>query len=327
MIDRIAHAFDYRLPLLDEAHTAALRLFNGFTEGMPGFAVDVYATALVIHNHTSYPETFDEITGQALAFYRQRLPWLTVGLLKTRRSPDMEKRKGELLFGQQLPGRVRENGVWYALDLRLNQDPGFYLDTRGLRVWLKQNSAGLKVLNTFAYTGSLGAACLAGGASQALQLDLNRQFLNLAKDTCTLNGFPIRKADYITADFFVRAAQMRRAGDLFDLALLDPPLFSSTNAGRVDLLGECERLINKIRPLVKDGGRLVAINNALFLSGRDYMDGLERLCASGFLAIEELIPVPEDISGYADTRSGSAPADPAPFNHSTKIAVLRVKRK
>lgn len=327
MIDRIARALDFRQPLLDETHTSALRLFNGFTEGLPGLVADVYASALVLHNHANYPNSLDSLLPQVLAFYRQRLPWLTVGLLKTRRSPDMEKRKGEILFGEQLPGRVSENGVWYSVDLRLNQDAGFYLDTRLLRAWLKQNSAGLRVLNTFAYTGSLGAACLAGGASQVLQLDLNRQFLNIAKDTCSLNGFPIRKADYISANFFVRAAQMRRAGELFDLALLDPPLFSATNAGRVDLLGESERLINKLRPLVNDGGRLVAVNNALYLSGRDYLDGLGRLCASGFLAIEELISIPEDISGYAETRAGLPPADPAPFNHSTKIAILGVKRK
>ena len=329
MLDRITRALDCRLPLLagDETHTAALRLFNGYTEGLPGFAVDVYASALVLHNQANLPASLDTLIPQVVAMARERLPWLTAGLLKTRRATDMEKRRGELLFGTQLPNKVRENGTWYAVNLRLNQDAGLYLDTRGLRGWLKQNCAGLRILNTFAYTGSLGAACMAGGAVRAVQLDLNREFLNLGKDTCSMNGFPIRKDDFITANFFVRAAQMRRAGELFDLALLDPPIFSTTNAGNVDLLGENERLINKIRPLVSDGGRLVAINNAVFLSGRDYLDGLESLCASGFLAIEELIPVLEDFSGYPETQSGFPPADPAPFNHSTKIAVLRVKRK
>ncbi len=34
-----------------------------------------------------------------------------------------------------------------------------------------------------------------------------------------------------------------------------------------------------------------------------------------------------DCAGFLKTRIGSPPADPAPFNHSTKIAVLRVRRK
>ena len=86
-------------------------------------------------------------------------------------------------------------------------------------------------------------------------------------------------------------------------------------------------LINKVRPLINDGGYLVAVNNALFLSGNDYIEALEALCTEGYLQIEELIPVPDDFTGYTQTRLRSLPVDPAPFNHATKIAVLKVRRK
>ena len=72
---------------------------------------------------------------------------------------------------------------------------------------------------------------------------------------------------------------------------------------------------------------LVTINNALFVSGAAYMQMLESLCADGYLSVETLIPVPQDFLGYAATEGAALPADPAPFNHSTKIAVLRVRRK
>jgi len=45
--------------------------------------------------------------------------------------------------------------------------------------------------------------------------------------------------------------------------------------------------------LVKDGGWLVAINNALYVSGEEFHRTLESLCADGYLKIAELIPVPE----------------------------------
>jgi 23S rRNA (cytosine1962-C5)-methyltransferase len=54
---------------------------------------------------------------------------------------------------------------------------------------------------------------------------------------------------------------------------------------------------------------------------------LEALCTDGYLSITSLIPVPEDVAGFPSTIRGKPPADPAPFNHSTKIAVLRVQRK
>ena len=85
-------------------------------------------------------------------------------------------------------------------------------------------------------------------------------------------------------------------------------------------------LVNRLNKLA-DGGRLVAVNNALFVSGAEYLTLLESLCADGYMAIEELIPVAEDFTGYETTRAAAAVTDPAPFNHSTKIAVLRVRRK
>jgi 23S rRNA (cytosine1962-C5)-methyltransferase len=109
--------------------------------------------------------------------------------------------------------------------------------------------------------------------------------------------------------------------------LVDPPFFSSTPKGALDLNTDSARLINKVRPLINDGGWLVSVNNALYVSGKEYLERLEALCADGYLEISELIPVPEDFCGYALTRSGAPITDPRPFNHSTKIAVLEVKRK
>jgi 23S rRNA (cytosine1962-C5)-methyltransferase len=37
--------------------------------------------------------------------------------------------------------------------------------------------------------------------------------------------------------------------------------------------------------------------------------------------------VPPDCTGYPATRVSAPPVDPAPFNHPTKIAILRVRRK
>jgi 23S rRNA (cytosine1962-C5)-methyltransferase len=181
------------------------------------------------------------------------------------------------------------------------------------------------VLNTFAYTGSLGVAALAGGASRVVQLDLSRQFLNLAKESCTLNGFPVHRGDFIAADFFPAIGHMKRSGETFDCVLVDPPFFSTTSKGRVDQVNESARLINKVRPLVNDGGTLVAINNALYVSGRDYLQTLESLCRDGYLRIRELVPVPEDMTGYRQV--GAPVTDPHPFNHPTKIAILDVRRK
>ncbi|MBI4927882.1 MAG: class I SAM-dependent methyltransferase [Anaerolineae bacterium] len=320
----LERCLDPRLPLLEAPHQSAACLFNGFSEGLPGLVVEVYATTLVIANHAEVDAVLPETLERVAAFFRVRLPWLTAALLKSRRSAIPDERLGRLLWGTSPARKVREHGVGYALNLTLNQDTSLYLDTRGLRAWLKENCAGLSVLNTFAYTGSLGAACAAGGAQRVLQIDLDKRFLNLGKDTYALNGWPVRRADFLADDVFRLAGLMRRKGEKFDLVILDPPFFSSTTAGRVDLVNEPVSLINKLRPLVRDGGRMVVVNNALFTSGADFLGAIRDLPGSQFIETEALIPVPEDVTGYAQTRCLPPPSSPAPFNHTTKIAVLRI---
>ena len=316
-----------RSDLFDARHEAALRLFNGFYEGDPALVVDLYARTLVLHNYADDPASAHETIHAAQAFLRERLPWVRAVIVKTRHAADDEGRRGMMLFGELLDRRVREHGVWYAVDLLMNRDASFYLDTRNLRRWTIEHLTGKRVLNTFAYTGSLGVAAMAAHAQRVVQMDRNRAFLNVAKESYTLNGFPIVKADFLSGDFFALTSRMRRANERFDCVFVDPPFFSATSGGRVDLENESFRILNKVRPLIDDGGWLVAINNALFVSGADYLRTLHTLCADGYLNIEALIPVPEDFTGYTHTRVSNPPLSPAPFNHPTKIAVLRVRRK
>ncbi|NNJ12314.1 SAM-dependent methyltransferase [Chloroflexales bacterium ZM16-3] len=327
LADLLDRAIAARAHLLDERHQSACRLFTGFAEGCPQLAIDLYATTAVLHNYADPPAEGVPLVEVARRVLGERLPWLSAIVLKTRHAATPEEQAGSMLAGERAARRIREHGVWYAVNLTLNRDASLYLDTSGLRAWLIERMADLSVLNTFAYTGSLGVAALAGGASRVVQLDLSRRFMNLAKDSYTLNGLPVVKADFLTGDFWPLASRLKRAGERFDCVILDPPIFAATGHGVVDLASNYARLINKLRPLVASGGRLVAINNALFLSGAAYMEILESVCQDGYVRIAERIDVPEDCTGYPDTRVGAPVSDPAPFNHATKIAVLEVKHK
>lgn len=323
----IENAITFRAELFDEKHEAAFRLFNGFTEGKPNLVVDLYAKTLVIHNYAEQPDQGYSSVLTAQNFIPKHLPWIQAIVVKTRHSQDAEEKKGKLVFGESVDRKVRENGIWYAIDPMLNRDASLYLDTRNVREWATKNLKDKAVLNTFAYTGSLGVAALAGEASRVVQLDLNRNFLNVAKTSYTLNGFPINKKDFQAGDFWPQINRMKAANERFDCVFLDPPIYSATKKGVVNLAESYTRVINKVRPLINHNGYLVAINNALFFSGADYLKELEALCADGYLSIEEHIRVPADFVGHEGVVPLKNIADPAPFNHSTKIVVMKVRRK
>lgn len=323
-IEIIIKAVEKRLSV--SRHTNAFRLFNGFYEGLPGLVLDRYGTVLVILEHTD-PGRSESLFDNVVNWAFSNLKGLDAVLHKQRHHGEDQIKQGSLLVNGQLPNEINEFGVKYALDLQMHQDASFYLDTRLLRQWLLENMEEKRVLNTFAYTGSLGAAAGVGGASLVVQTDLNEKYLHIAQRSWVLNRLPSEKHHIITGDFFRVTGRMRNANRLFDCVILDPPFFSTTHAGRVDLLNETTRLVNKVRPLVAHEGCLVVINNALFLPGAEFMAELAALCQSKYLTLERIVAIPKDVTGYPDTIITSPPVDPAPFNHPTKIAILRVTRK
>ena len=116
------------------------------------------------------------------------------------------------------------------------------------------------------------------------------------------------RADFLAGDFWPQISHLKRDGARFDCVIVDPPLFSRTRQGTVDLVEAGQRVLNKVRPLIADGGTLVTINNALFVSGASYLKMLEALCADGYLTLETPHPRPPGLRRLRGTaaRSGSA---------------------
>lgn len=327
-LDRIMAAVAARAPDHVCAQRGALRLFHGFTEGDPTLVLEQYAHALVIQDHAPpAPHRADELTALARAL-QQRWPCLTHALWKSRRAEASDARLGVLVAGDAatLPRQIDEDGVRYALDLRLGRDTSFYLDTRLLRGWLRVHARNAAVLNTFAHTGSLGVAARMAPAARVVQTDRNPRVLELARRSLALNQLACGRDELVAADFFRFAAGQRRRGQLFDVVVLDPPFFSTSGAGSVDMAQDLARTVMKLKPLVAHEGRLVVVNNALFLSGEAFSSALAELCADGYMAVEERLDVPADARGLVEWGEPVWPVSPAPFSFPTKIVVLRVRR-
>jgi len=328
LIQRIETAIQKRAPFIQAPYETAFRLLNGFLEGVPDLVIEIFGKTVVYHDYsTDTQDEFDKKKRILISIIRKNLPWIASGIIKKRRSNDANERRGFDLFGSIIDKKIKENGVWYAIDLTMNRDASFYLDTRELRHWLQDNMSGKSVLNTFSYTGSIGIAALMGGASNVMHLDLNRTFLSIAKRSTLLNEKPVDKSQYQTGDFWSRVNQYKKNGKLFDCVILDPPVYAKTRKGTIDIAKKYDKIINKVRPLIHDGGFLVTINNALFQSGKAHQDELRKLCKDGYLEIKKIINVPEDCIGDSTAIQACLPADPSPYNHSTKITILGVKRK
>ena len=121
---------------------------------------------------------------------------------------------------------------------------------------------------------------------------------------------------------FRAGAELNVAASRAEVEVRDLKIFAFPDCFK----GLCVK-INKVRPLIGHEGCLVAINNALFLPGNELMESVRKLTADGYLEFVEMVSVPQDVTGYAESIVSKSPADPAPFNHPTKIIIMRAYRK
>src|SRR5512138_1464892 len=99
-------ALEARASLFDARHETAFRLYNGFTEGNPDLAIDLYASTLVIHNYADDPAQGRVLVEQTQQFLQNELSWLRAGIVKHRNGRTQEEKRGQLLFGEKPDTRI-----------------------------------------------------------------------------------------------------------------------------------------------------------------------------------------------------------------------------
>lgn len=157
---------------------------------------------------------------------------------------------------------AEENGLKFIVNLGKYLDTGLFLDHRTTRQMVREQCAGKKVLNLFAYTGSFSVYSAAGGATEVVTVDLSKTYLAWAEKNLQLNGFADdAKYKYVHADVLQYLKTI--PPDYYDIIVMDPPTFS--NSKRMEDILDIQRdhviLINDCLKGLKKGGVLYFSTN------------------------------------------------------------------
>jgi 23S rRNA (cytosine1962-C5)-methyltransferase len=157
---------------------------------------------------------------------------------------------------------VEENGLKFMVNLSDYLDTGLFLDHRITRQLVREQSAGKKVLNLFAYTGSFSVYAAAGGAEEVITADLSKTYLTWAEKNLQVNGFTDAEK-YKSVHVDVMQYLKTIPADYFDIIVMDPPTFS--NSKRMEDFLDIQRdhvgLINDCLRGLKLGGILYFSTN------------------------------------------------------------------
>jgi 23S rRNA (cytosine1962-C5)-methyltransferase len=176
-----------------------------------------------------------------------------------------EKGKDEVL-GELPPEKlvVREHGVPCEVHLSGGTNTGLFLDMREHRRGFARFVRDARVLNTFAYTGTLSVAAALGGAAHVTSVDLAAGTLAWAKTNFRLAGLDPDEPRFafIESDVFRYVEQTAKSAQRFDVIVLDPPTVSGARASAWSQKNDYPDLIRAACALLpREGGHLWVSSN------------------------------------------------------------------
>ena len=269
-----------RAPLAGDPATNAYRLVHAEADGLPGLIVDRYADFLVVQCLTMgiarRREQIVALLADPSNFPGQNLP-APAGIY-ARDDADVRRKEGlplesGALWGAEPPGLVEitEHGRRFLVDLKRGHKTGFYLDQRENRQRTEAYCSGADILNAFAYTGGFGVYAGQAGAQSVVNVEASAAALALAEENLALNS--CAPQEMVVGDVFQVLRGYRDQGRTFDLVILDPPKFATSQAQLMDASRGYKDVNLLALGLLKPGGYLVTFS----CSGRVSADLFQKI--------------------------------------------------
>ncbi|WP_371189457.1 bifunctional 23S rRNA (guanine(2069)-N(7))-methyltransferase RlmK/23S rRNA (guanine(2445)-N(2))-methyltransferase RlmL [Thalassotalea maritima] len=246
-------------------------------------AVDVYADHLVIFEYAP-PKNIDdkkaaERLQEVIYFAPQVLGVDTDKVAVKVRAKQKGKNQYQQLNKAKQTLIVKEYDALLKVNIWDYLDTGLFLDHRKTRQIVARKAKGKRVLNLFAYTGSVSVQAALAGADLVTTVDMSKTYLDWAQDNFELNKLRGHKYQFIQADCLQWLKNNRQK---FDFVFIDPPTFS--NSKRMNETFDVQRdhveLITLGMNAVDTDGELMFTNNK-----RNFKMDFEAMAELGFEAI------------------------------------------
>ena len=295
---RVANAVARRHALPELRGQQGLRLIHAESDGLPGVIADQYGDTVVVQLTSAGADKWRKAIVNALVQATGCVRVYERSDSEVRGLEGLEPTVGWLHGAAPSEGlAIDEHGVMLAVDVVSGHKTGFYLDQRDNRAWLRSVAAGKDILNCFCYTGGFSLQALAGGAKSVLSIDSSGPALAQAKANLALNPqLPADRAEWLEADVFQALRDFRKAGQSFDLIVLDPPKFAPS-AAHADRAARAYKDINLLGfRLLRPGGLLMTYS----CSGGVGLELFQKIVAGAALDAGRAARIVRRLSGTAD---------------------------
>ena len=253
---RLASALKMRISIgiADNAQNNTYRLVHGEGDNLPGLVIDCYGKTAVMQAHSvgihvcrkDIANALMQVMGSRIenVFYKSEttLPF----------KAELGQENGFIIGGSD-DNTALENGLKFHVDWLRGQKTGFFVDQRENRSLLEQYARGKRVLNMFCYTGGFSFYAMRGGAELVHSVDSSGKAIELTRANVELNFPGDTRHEAYCEDAF---KFLEKAGNQYDLIILDPPAFAKHRGALHNALKGYTRLNRAALEKIQKGGIL-----------------------------------------------------------------------
>ncbi len=231
------------------------------SDGLPGLIVDRYGSVLVLQTLTTAMDDAREIIADALMETCSGVDCIIErNDASIRVAEGLEPRVGFLRGegnsgGLSADGKmdVSMGGLTFHLDLLSGQKTGFYLDQTDNYALVAAYAHGRRVLDCFSNQGAFALHCAKAGASEVVAVESSADCVGLAKQNAATNGLTVEWKTESAFDYLSRAD---KAGERFDLVVLDPPSFTKSKSRVSEAMRGYKEIHMRAMRILNEGGLL-----------------------------------------------------------------------
>ncbi len=308
---REAQALRTRLGL-PSSETTAYRLVNSEGDGLPGLVVDVFADAAVV-----------QITTLGLALRRDAIFAAVEATLSPRTMYEVAagsyaEVEGLVAQNRVVQGEPRnlvpclEDGLRFEAEPLAGQKTGMFLDQRPNRMRVGQlASAGMRMLDCYAYAGGFGLQAARAGASEVTAVDSSPRAVARIEAHAGANGVTVRAVEADAFRFLETATPMS-----YDLVVVDPPKFARARKDVEAATKGYERLNALALTVCAPGALLVTCSCSQNVGAHDF----ERIVAAAAKQAQREVRIVEQ-----GGPGGDHPATPSIHRGAVSQGVVRLR--
>lgn len=234
--------------------------------------VDWYGGHLVVGEYTrlqSVPEWLP-LMGAAVGKVLE-VPMEKVHL-KARRAGKLDGQRYARLDHTNQRLVMRERDLKFLINPYDYVDTGLFADHRDTRQMVRELAADKDILNLYCYTGAFTCYAAKGGARSSVSVDRSETAIQWARENLAINAISPKDHSLVQQHTFDYLRTACRQGAAFDLAVVDPPSFSTSRARNqeFDIVRDHPRLLKLVVTLMRPGSLIFfSTNHQQFVADMD----------------------------------------------------------